>query len=309
MSHTVAPEPMVAPPRRHWGRIVAVILVLVGVAALLYPVVTTQYNNRRHHEFAEKYGRQIEQVAPHQLSESLKRARQYNDTLDGVPILDPWLMKVTTDGSSAPYRAYLEQLKDVEAMARIRVPSVGIDLPVRHGTTDDVITTGAGHLYGTSLPVGGAGTHAVLTSHTGMGDASLFDNLTQVQKGQLMFVDVAGETLAYKVDQIRVVLPTEIKDLTPVAGQDHLTLFTCTPYAVNTHRLLVRGERVPYTPELAQQHDTATRENTMAAWMWWLIAGAVLGLGIAVIIVATGLRERRRYEESSEDDLGVSDEA
>ena len=173
------------------------------------------------------------------------------------------------------------------------VPSVNIDLPIYHGTTDDVIAKGVGHLYGTSLPVGGMDTHAVLTSHTGMASATLFDHLDKVTEGDLMFIEVAGETLAYRVDQIKIILPNEISDLTKAEGHDYLTLFTCTPYSVNTHRLLVRGERVPYTPEVAEVAEQAAERPVfvMEPWMWWLIAGAGVGLLALLIIV---VRERRR---------------
>ncbi len=136
-------------------------------------------------------------------------------------------------------------------------------------------------------------THAVLTSHTGMASATLFDHLDEVVEGDLMFVEVAGETLAYRVDQIKIILPNELDDLTKVVGHDYLTLFTCTPYSVNTHRLLVRGERVPYTPEVAEVAEQAAERPVfvMEPWMWWLIAGAAVGLLALLVIV---VRERRR---------------
>lgn len=185
-------------------------------------------------------------------------------------------------------------------MARVRVPQVGINLPVYHGTTDDVIAKGAGHLYGTSLPVGGESAHAVLTSHTGMSDATLFDNLKDVKVGDLMFVDVMGETLAYKVDQIKVVLPHEIEDLTTIPGKDYLTLFTCTPYAVNTHRLLVRGERVEWSEEVAAVAETETGLQ-IQPWMYWLLGGAGAGTLLAIIMIARERKRRAEADEASDD--------
>ena len=145
------------------------------------------------------------------------------------------------------------------------------------------------------LTVGGLGTHAVLTSHTGMSSATLFDHLIDVKEGDLILVEVMGETLAYRVDQIKVVLPNEISDLTTVEGHDYLTLFTCTPYAVNSHRLLVRGERVEYTPEIAEAVEQAKPPVfQMETWMWWLLAGAVLGLVVLVFLIARDRRVRRK---------------
>ncbi|WP_051208803.1 class C sortase [Propionicicella superfundia] len=275
-------------------RLVPLLIVLAGVAVLLYPVAATQYNNARQRAFAEKYNSAVGQAAPNDLAGDLKDAETYNDSLSGVPILDPWLQKAGADPGSDAFKTYQSQLSRFDAMARIRVPSAGIDLPVYHGTSDEVLAKGAGHLYGTSLPVGGDGTHAVLTSHTGLSNATLFDHLSSVAEGDLMIVEVMGETLAYKVDQIKVVLPSEIGDLDAEPGHDYLTLFTCTPYAVNSHRLLVRGERVPYTPEMAG----AAREPAapgIESWMWLLIGGAVAGLLAVVVIVG---RERRRRSQS-----------
>jgi len=135
------------------------------------------------------------------------------------------------------------------------------------------------------------GSHAVLTSHTGLASATLFDRLADVREGDLILVDVAGETLAYRVGQIKIVLPDEISDLTTVAGRDYLTLFTCSPYAINSHRLLVRGERVPYTPEIAELAEQAPDSAfAIESWMWWLFAAAAAGLLLAIVIV---IRERK----------------
>lgn len=248
------PPPAPASPERarratknggRWQQLIPLLLTLAGVIVLLYPVMATQYNNVKQREFSQQYAQEVEQVNPTDLHADVEAARAYNAQLEGVPILDPWLLKVTGPPESGPYAQYEGQLNRFSVMARVKVPSVNIDLPVYHGTTDDVIAKGVGHLYGTSLPVGGMDSHAVLTSHTGMASATLFDHLDKVAEGDLMFIEVAGETLAHRVDQIKIILPNEISDLTTVEGRDYLTLFTCTPYAVNTHRLLVRGERVP----------------------------------------------------------------
>lgn len=297
LSHDENPAPEASAPRRAEERprrnwLVPLLLVLAGIAVLLYPVAATQYNNIKQREFSNQYNHEVAQTDAATLNADLEAARAYNATLRGVPILDPWLQQASHTPGSSPYRTYEAQLGRFEAMARVRVPTASIDLPVRHGTGDDAIARGAGHLYGTSLPVGGPGTHAVLTSHTGMADATLFDHLTSVAEGDLMFVDVAGETLAYRVDQIKIVLPDEISDLVAEPGRDQLTLFTCTPYAVNTHRLLVRGQRVPYTPDMAPRAATPLESALrLEGWMWWLVAGAAVGLLLVALIAR---RERRR---------------
>lgn len=284
--------------RRAANVIIPSVLVLAGVSVLLYPVLATQWNNHKQHAFAEQYASAVKEVPDAALEEALASARQYNTTINGIPILDPYLEDVE-DPKSKAFDRYMGELSLLDTMARVRVPSVRIDLPVRHTTNDDVLAEGVGHLYGTSLPVGGTGTHAVLTSHTGMSDATLFDNLHTVKEGELMLIDVYGETLAYEVDQIKVVLPEEISDLTPVEGKDYLTLFTCTPYAVNTHRLLVRGHRVPYTPEKDEEARRNGSGFIMQSWMWWLLAAALLGL---VSLGAIAWREHRARRAAAEAD-------
>ncbi len=289
-----APTPRRASPsggRRRARWLVSVVLVLAGIFVLLYPVLATQYNNAKQREFSDQYNNQVESAAPDALAGELERAHAYNETLSGVPILDPYLTRVSEPDESGPYEQYLGVLARFDAMARVRVPSADINLPVYHGTNDDVIAKGAGHLYGTSLPVGGAGTHAVLTSHTGMTNATLFDHLTDVREGDLMYVDVYGQTLAYQVDTIKVVLPTEIDDLDVVQGADLLTLFTCTPYAVNTHRLLVTGHRVPYDPTLMHSQDEpAVSVFNLEPWMIGLLIGALLAVAL---VVSIAVREGR----------------
>lgn len=223
-----------------------------------------------------------------------------------MPILDPYLENVSQALATGPYADYLHTLDAFDAVARIRVPSAQIDLPVYHGTSQETIAKGAGHLYGTSLPVGGDSTHAVLTSHTGMSNATLFDHLTQVKVGDMMYVDVYGQTLAYQVDTITVVLPTQTDDLRVVPGKDLLTLFTCTPYAVNTHRLLVTGHRVPYEPGSAIATTGPAAVLTLQSWMYWLVAGALLVLILVALVAA---RELRRNDASAEEGSHESPQA
>lgn len=298
MIMTQTPRPRrSAPPYPLLLRWAPALLVFAGVLVMLYPVAATQYNNVQQRAFAVKYNTDIEQVPTNELAADLKSAHSYNKTLSGVPILDPWLQRAGSDPGSDAYREYLAQIGRFSAMARLRVPTAEIDLPVYHGTTDPVLAKGVGHLYGTSLPVGGDGTHSVLTSHTGLANATLFDHLTSVAIGDMIYVDVLGETLAYRVDQIKVVLPNEISDLASVSGRDYLTLFTCTPYAINTHRLLVRGERVPYVPDTI---NLGTSGPTIAIepWMWLLISGAAAGIAVLFIMVMVEYRRRSHVKRA-----------
>jgi len=260
------------------------VFIIAGVV-LGYAPIATVVNNLRQHQQSQEYSQQIARRESTSEGKALnkvaiQKARDYNSTLNGIPILDPFLDEV--EDSSAKYRQYLGVLADSDVMSRIRVESAGIDLPVRHGTDDSSIATGAGHVYGTALPVGGEGNRSVLTAHTGMQSATLFDNLVKVRKGDLMVVDTYGEKLTYKVTDIRTVLPSQSDALTAVAGKDLLTLMTCTPYGVNTHRLLVTGERVPNQPE---KSDSSVVSSEVADLSLMMKAMAV----ISVLLVAAGL--------------------
>lgn len=263
----------------------ACLVFIIAGTVLGYAPVATVVNNLRQHQQSQEYSQQI--ARRESTSEgkarnkaAIQKAKDYNSTLNGIPILDPFLDEV--EDSSAKYQQYLGVLADSDVMSRIRVESAGIDLPVRHGTDDSSIATGAGHVYGTALPVGGEGNRSVLTAHTGMQSATLFDNLVKVRKGDLMVVDTYGEKLTYKVTDIRTVLPSQSDALTAVAGKDLLTLMTCTPYGVNTHRLLVTGERVPNHPE---KSGSSVVSSEVAELSLMMKAMAV----ISVLLVAAGL--------------------
>lgn len=155
-------------------------------------------------------------------------------------------------------------------MSRLRVPSVGINLPIYHGTDLSTLAHGVGHMYGTALPVGGVGTHSVLTGHTGLTALTMFDNLHRIQLGDIFIIETAGDLMAYKVDQIKKVLPNQIEDIRPVIDQDYVTLVTCTPYGVNTHRLLVRGQRTEVPNDFNQSHQPTL------PWQWWMTLSVAL---------------------------------
>lgn len=295
-AETISPAKKKRKNNNRRSLIITILIMTLGIAVLLYPVIASQYNNLRQFQFAQQHQQKIQEASPEEKEILLATAREYNQNIGGVPILDPYLDDVKHPESAA-YANYLKQLGRDEVIGRISVPKINMNLPIRRTTNEYSIRNGAGHLYGTALPVGGVGTHSVLTSHSGMSHATLFDNLHQVQKGDLMFVDVAGEKLAYKVNQIKVVLPEEIGDLKAVPGKDYLTLFTCTPYAVNSHRLLVRGERVSWdqTAENIYQETLQWRPQ-MQLWMWALLGLGILGL-ISVFFLLMGRRKKDKKKK------------
>ncbi|GAB3697904.1 class C sortase [Corynebacterium nasicanis] len=257
--------------RRRRSLLLPITVILAGLLALVYPVVATQWNNLRQQEAAAAYARLEQEAEPSALAAALADARAYNQERTPGPILDPWLARITED--NADYQGYLAQLHELETMARLVVPSAGVDLPVYHGTSEEVLDKGVGHLYGSDLPVGGPGSHAVLTAHTGLTTATLFDNLIDARVGDPIYLQISGEKLKYEVHDTRVVLPEETESLAQAAGEDLLTLITCTPYGVNTHRLLVHAHRVPL------DDDTAVFDRSGLTWQWWMwamLAGAVV---------------------------------
>lgn len=293
-----APAELRRRPVRRWpSRMVPIVLILLGVAVLIYPIVATEYNNYKQQEFAQKYGNQVQNTPAETLHDDLMRARAYNAMLKPSALMDPW-SRGSQGADNPAYQDYLSQLNRYDSMARLRIPSVKTDLPIYHGTDDQTLAKGVGHLFGTTLPVGGPSTHAALTAHSGMSNATLFDELHNVKLGDVFYADVSGETLAYRVDRIDVVLPSDLHLLARVDGVDLITLVTCTPYAVNTHRLLVTGTRVPY--EAVQDPGPRTNPITgfrVQPWMHTRLigAGASLALLLAMILgwIISDIRHRR----------------
>lgn len=283
----------------------ACLVFIIAGAVLGYAPVATVVNNLRQHQQSQEYSQQI--AKRESTSEgkarnkaAIQEARDYNDTLNGIPILDPFLDEV--EDSSAKYQQYLGVLADSDVMSRIRVESAGIDLPVRHGTDDSSIATGAGHVYGTALPVGGEGNRTVLTAHTGMQSATLFDNLVKVRKGDLMVVETYGEKMTYKVTDIRTVLPSQSDALTAVPGKDMLTLMTCTPYGVNTHRLLVTGERVPNQPEKSSSSVVSSEVADLSLMMkaMAVVSALLVAAGLLVPFAVRSGRSRNNSNDASQ---------
>lgn len=268
-----------------------VIIILVGLAVLLYPVVATQWNNRVQQEVAERYEAEMRSTPAEEVNEAREAAREFNAKHTNGPILDPWLARISKDNPE--YREYLGQLSGAPAMSQVVIPSIDVKLPLYHGTSEETLQKGLGHLYGTSLPVGGEGTHAVITGHTGLTNATLFDDLVDVQPGDAVYISTFGERMKYQVYDTEVVLPDEVQSLRAEPGKDLVTLITCTPYGINTHRLLVHAERVPMDPAEAAILDKSA--STIQWWMW--VLGA-LSLLILAGLIYWVIRERRRDQNT-----------
>lgn len=249
-----------------------------GVAALgrmLYPLIGELVSEKYHSDVETAYTTAIADTDDTELTAQREAAQQYNAMLSGAAT-------IAKGGASAPPLAYAEQLTVGGVMCYIDIPKIGVYLPVQHGTDADTLEKSVGHVVGTSLPVGGGSTHAVLSAHSGMASAKLFSDIDQLTEGDMFYIHVLGEVLAYKVDAVHTVLPTDTSLLQIEDGKDYVTLVTCTPFGVNTHRLLVRGHRIPYTPE--QATAAAVEKPAASSWTQHYISGLAVGLGVVAVV-------------------------
>ena len=245
---------------------------------MLYPLVGEILSEKYHSDIETAYTAAIEDTDDVELTAQREAAEQYNAMLSGTAT-------ITEGGASAPPLAYVQQLTVGGVMAYVDIPKINVYLPVQHGTEADTLEKSVGHVVGTSLPVGGSSTHAVLSAHSGMASSKLFSDIDQLAAGDVFYIHVLGDTLAYKVDAIHTVLPTDTSLLQIEDSKDYVTLVTCTPFGVNTHRLLVRGHRVPYVPE--QEAEAAEMQKAASSWTRHYLTGLTIGLG-AVAVVGGG---------------------
>lgn len=271
-----------------WFSLLAATLVLLGVGLLLYPSAAAWLFELRSRGIVAAHVEESARLDPGAVAASLDAAREYNRTLTHGLIVDPFGTAEVDTALDADARHYLTQLVPGggDVMATLEIPRLGTSLPVYHGATDQVLRRGVGHIYGSSLPVGGAGTHAVLTAHSGIPEAELFTRLDTMRPGDVFTVRVFDSELAYRVTGSDVVEPTDIANLAVVPGEDLVTLVTCTPTGVNTHRLLVHAERVPLTSAAPADRHSGQE------FPWWSLGiGAAAALWAATLLSA--LRGRR----------------
>ena len=272
---------------RHKWILISFVLFAVAGVLLAYPLVSTIINSKYHSDIETAYTAAIEDSNADELEQQRQAAQQYNAMLSGAAT-------ITEGGASAPPLAYAQQLTVGGVMAYVDIPKINVYLPVQHGTDADTLERAVGHVVGTSLPVGGSSTHAVLSAHSGMASSKLFSDIDQLAEGDTFYIHVLGEVLAYKVDAIHTVLPTDTSLLQIEDNKDLVTLVTCTPFGVNTHRLLVRGHRVSYVPE--QEAPAAAEKPVASSWTQHYLTGLGVGLGaVAVIGGAYFLVRRMRH--------------
>jgi sortase A len=256
-----------------------VIIMILGLLVLLYPVINRLYYRVESNNQVASFQEGKEELDQEEIDRRIGLAKAYNDSLSGETPKDPYDKKRQEEGRAE----YARMLEVREMIGHVEIPRINQDLPIYAGTSEEVLQKGVGHLEGTSLPIGGNSTHTVLTAHRGLPEKTLFTNLNELQIGDKFYIHNIKEVLAYQVDQIKVLEPSNFDDLLVSPGHDYATLLTCTPFMINTHRLLVRGHRVPYVPEVDEELIKTTKANRIFRILFFVALILVIILLIRIM--------------------------
>lgn len=277
-------------------KILVTLFIGASLVMMFYPWISNFVNQHQADITVDNYKKKEKSLSEEQKEEMWKKAQMYNAHLakNQVELTDPFVESKSAIKSGLIYNNLLNIDKS-GMMCYLEIPCINVNLPVFHGTAASTLERGIGHLEGSSLPVGGKSTHAVLTGHTGLNNAKLFTDLTEVKEGDLFFLHTLGKDLAYRVIETEVVLPEETQDLLIRKGKDLVTLITCTPYGVNSHRLFVTGIRTKYTPE--EKENAKDDRSKDSQWMNAYKKAAIIGLAIslAMIILLKGFSKVKEH--------------
>ena len=263
------------------------LMFLLGFAILIYPTVSNQWNTYRQNQLISSYEELIGKMAEEDFTKEWEKANAFNDTIIHNNIFGDVFGENGDDIKNTEYWQILNVGND-GVMGYVSIPKINVKLSIYHGTADDVLQTGIGHLNGTKLPIGGESTHSVLAAHRGLPSARLFTDIDQLERGDMFYIHVLDETLAYQVDQILDMVDNDDNETLQKAlqieeGQDYVTLFTCTPYGVNSHRLLVRGTRVPYNGE--EEIESTAAESMLKSIQNYYMIYLILGLSVTLLVI------------------------
>lgn len=277
--------------RRKGTKILLVMLFIIGLLITMYPFISDFWNQMRTESIVSEYRNDVERMPSKTLQEEYRRARSYNDSHSSNVIFDIFS---SSGAQGEEYMSLLNPGND-NVMGYIEIPKIKQRIVIYHGTSEEVLQKGCGHIAGTSLPIGGNNSHAVLAAHRGLPSAKLFTDIDELKSGDLFYLFVLDNNLAYEVDQIKVVEPDCLEDLQIVEGQDLVTLFTCTPYSINTHRLLIRGHRVPFVQEDNTNNMQTDSYTSMKAWVLGLIF-VLLTIIIVLYIKKKKIKKKRQLK-------------
>lgn len=278
--------------KKNRSNIILILIFLVGLSVMLYPTVSDYINQKNQSRAVASYSEEVENLSDVDYQAYFDAADDYNRRLTETP--DAFYRPEEVSG----YTDTLD-VSGTGIMGYITISKIGVELPVYHGTSDGVLQVAAGHLEGSSLPVGGAGTHAVISAHRGLPSAKLFTNLDELEVGDTFTITVLDRVLTYEVDQISIVLPTETDLLQPVEGKDYVTLMTCTPYGINTHRLLVRGKRIENAENQKHIRVTADALRIEPIIVAPALAVPMLLVMLVVMLAVPHLRKRKNQREEN----------
>lgn len=267
--------------RKIVGKFVIPTVFIIGMLIFFYPIIGNWLSTKDHYTVISKHNEVLAEMSPEEKKKEKEKAKEYNDSLTeaAIPIVDPFSddkgnhEEVTATG-------YYNVLDIGETMGTIEIPSINVELPIYHGISDDVLSQGIGHMSNSSFPIGGLGSHTALTGHRGLPSSKLFRDLDKVEVNDLFYIRTLDETLAYQVDDIQIVLPSETNWLEMKEDKDYVTLITCEPYMINTHRLLVRGERIPYDEPIINAAIAPIKKDKAQLIEYWLFIG-----GIVIIVM------------------------
>lgn len=281
--------------KKHWIEMILSLILFAGLCLILYPTVSDWWNSFHQSQAIASYVNEVDNTSENERQAILDAAYAYNDRLKSRSS-----SFILTEAEKAEYDSMLN-VGSAGIMGVIQIPAINVNLPIYHGTEEEVLQVGVGHIAGSSLPVGGKGTHSLLSGHRGLPSARLFTDLDQLKEGDTFIITVLDHVLTYQIDQIRIVLPEEVDQLSIVEGEDYCTLITCTPYGINTHRILVRGRRIAN----AEGDLIIQREATRVPSYLVILA---LGLPLLVFIFAGTLiyyqvRRPKKSEKEILEDL------
>ncbi len=296
--------------KKHIASIFIGLIFLTGLSLLLYPTVSEYVNSKHQSRAVAAYGKAVEAIPEEDYNRDLEAGVSYYECLTRYHSLGE-AVAMEQKRENDPYQSLL-RVSGTDTMGVIRIPVIGVNLPIYHGTDEAVLQVGVGHYEGSSLPIGGESTHSILTGHRGLPSAKLFTDLDRLEVDDVFYIQTLGEILEYQIDQIQVVLPEETDSLAIESGQDYVTLITCTPYGVNSHRMLLRGTRIPYDGKDQEKQPKKTASRAEAAGssenqgrspdtrQWILIAFAAFAAAILLgLLVPTGSGKKKQAKETN----------
>ena len=274
--------------------LLSILIFIFGLLIAIYPVISNKYYEIKTNIGINEYIDTISDMEDEEIEKRFSLAKAYNDTLDPSRLADPF-----TEKEKEARREYAHMLEVKEKIGYVEIPKIDQYLPIYAGTSDEILEKGVGHLEGTSLPIGGISTHSVLTAHRGLPKAKLFTDLNKMEKGDVFYIHVLNRVIAYEVDQILTVEPSDFDPILVKEGKDYSTLLTCTPYSINSHRLLVRGHRIEYTAPIKEKSIPILGTNSN--YKYYLIISLIVIL-ILVYLIYRNRKSLKRLENGDKDE-------